>query len=335
MTGTDWRQAAFRGEFRRALLADLHRWLASKAGVDAPPAYALIDAGQLHLTEVDLEALLRQHGSAFEPLLRHTPETRLESVGPYLVPLANADTRALEAIVGLMEYGWPVCFLSSRLPDFKLHTHLRACLNGLLQSGAPVQLRYYDSRVLPPLLATAAEQVRGPLLAPLDSVAWWDRALHWQVAKGGNSSQFQSENATFTLPDTLIAALGRTGEPDLILSLIAEENMMSDEVNALAPHLQYQIVDELVQRARMHGLTSKAAVLLFCSIGIYVCPTFDRELPGIAEALTSARPREEAFLEAVDRTPDDQWNAAGKLAEQQLETRRQHFADDIRSRLKS
>ncbi|MCY1337256.1 hypothetical protein D3C81_950940 [compost metagenome] len=334
MTEADWRQAAFRGEFRQAMLADLQHWLASRAGPDAAPAYALIDAGQLHLTEADLEALLHKHRLAFEPLLRHTPEAQLESVGPYLVPLGNADAHGLGAIAGLMEYGWPVCFLSSRLPDFKLHSHLRGCLNGRLENGAPVQLRYYDSRVLPPLLATASDQVRGPLLAPLDAVAWWDRALRWQVTKGGNSSQFLPDTAAFELSDTLIEALGSAGEPDLILSLITEENAAVDELGALSPHLQYQIVAELVQRARAHGLTSKAAIHLFCSIGLRVCPTFDQALPGVALALTSLRPKDEAFLEAVDMAPNDQWGAAGKVGALQFAAKRQRFAHDIRSRLK-
>lgn len=335
MIDSDWRQAAFRGQFRQAMLADLQHWLASETGPDAAPAYALIDAGQLYLTEVDLEALLRQHGFAFEPLLRHTPEAQLESVGPYLVPLDKATAHGLGAIAGLMEYGWPVCFLSSRLPDFKLHSHLRGCLNGRLENGASVQLRYYDARILPPMLAIASDDVSAPLLAPLDAVAWWDRTLHWQVTKGGNSPQFQANTAAFELSDTLIAALGIAGEPDLMLSLITEEDTTASELDALAPHLQYQIVAELVQRARAHGLTSKAAIRLFCSIGLRVCPMFDQALPGVALALTSLRRKDEAFLEAVDMASNDQWCAAGKLVASQFATKRQRFADDIRSRLKS
>lgn len=334
MIESDWRKAPFRGEFRQVMLADLQPWLASKAGPDGAPAYALIDAGQLHLTEIDLASMLRQHGFAFEPLLRHTPEATLESVGPYLVPLGKANAPGLEAIAGLMEVGWPVCFLSSRLPDFKLHSHLRGCLNGRLENGAPVQLRYYDARVLPPLLATASDQVCAPLLAPLDAVAWWDRTLHWQVTQGGNGSPFQPDTAAFELSDTLIAALGSAGESDLILSLIAEENAAADELGALSPHLQYQIVAELVQRARAHGLSSKAGIHLFCSIGLRVCPTFDQALPGVALALTSLRPKDAAFLEAVDMASNDQWDAAGKLGAPQISAKRRRFADDIRSRLK-
>ncbi|MFJ4293192.1 DUF4123 domain-containing protein [Cupriavidus sp. NPDC089707] len=333
MTQSDWRQPALRGDFRQAMLMDLRRWLTSVAGLERVSAYALIDAGQLHLTDVDLEALLRQNHLSFEPVLRHTPEAGLESVGPYLVELSAANAKALEAVTGLTEHGWPVCFLSSRLPDLKLHTHLRGCLNGLLESGAPVQLRYYDSRVMTSLLAMAPDHVRASLLAPLDTIAWWNRALRWEVTRGSNSHQFQSEEASFSLPDTLISALGKAGEPDLILSLIAEEDTASGELDALAPHLQYQIVADLVRRAREHGLSSKAGIRLFCSIGLRVCPTFDQALPGVTQVLTSSHPEEEAFLAAVARVTNDQWTAAGNQGALQLAAMRQRFADDLKSRI--
>ncbi|QEZ44456.1 DUF4123 domain-containing protein [Cupriavidus oxalaticus] len=333
MMHSDWRQPALRGEFGQAMLLDVRRWLTSVAGPEKVAPYALIDAGQLHLTEVDLETLLRQNHLAFEPILRHTPEAGLESVGPYLVELSDANAKALEAVAGLMEHGWPVCFLSSRLPDLKLHTHLRGCLNGLLESGAPVQLRYYDSRVMASLLELAPEDVRVPLLAPLDAIAWWNRTLRWEVARGSNSRRFQSADASFSLSDTLISALGRAGEPDLILSQIAEEDTAPGELDALAPHLQYQIVADLVRRAREHGLSSKAGIRVFCSIGLRVCPTFDQALAGIAQALTSSNRKEEAFLGMVARVINDQWTAMGKQGALQLAARRQRFADDIRLKI--
>jgi len=326
MTHADWTQPALRQIFRQALLADARRWLTTKKGQETVAPYALIDAGQLHLTEVDLDALLQKLGLSFEPILRHTPEAQLESVGPYLIDLGNANEGALEAIVGLMEYGWTVCFLSSRLPDFKLHTHLRGCLNGLLESGDSVQLRYYDPRVMASLLTIAPQIMRTALLAPLDTLALWDRELGWQITEGKNSQQFQSEHACFALPDTLISALGRAGEPDLILSLIVTEDIRQGELDALAPHLQYQIVNDLIRRARQHGLTTQGSIRLFASIGLRTHPLFDEALPHVAQALATKDNVAGSFMCAVATSADSDWVLAHTAGQQHLAAQRSRFA---------
>lgn len=333
---TDWTQASLRQLFRQALLGDVQAWLASKTEPDLVPTYALVDAGQFHLTEVNLVGLLGDTGVSYEPLLRHTPEAQLEIVGPYLIDLANTTNQALEAIVGLMEYGWTVSFLSSRLPAWKLHTHLRGCLNAELESRTPVQLRFYDPRIMTSLLTIVdAEPLRTALLGPLDTVAGWDRSLQWQAVKGANRQPFRTAQDYFVLPDTLLAALGKAGETDLILNKITAEDIRPGELDMLAPHLQYQIVANLARRARHLGLTSKANIRLFCSIGLRAGITFDQVTPGIAQALASPQQADVRFLAAVRAVNDTEWAALAQMENQQFSATRKRFVDALISRISS
>lgn len=329
---TDWRQPPLRETFRRALLADLQRWLAQTGPT---PGYALVDAGQLHLTEVQLVPLLQEHALPFEPILRQTPEAELETVGPYLVELNGANPAALETITGLMAYGWVVSFLSSPLPTFKLHTHLRSCLNGVLEDGTSVQLRYYDPRILPVLLRSAPDSIRSPLIGPIETIAFWDRELHWHAIEGPNQATFQPEHASFTLPNALMQAFGQSGQADLALSWILADETRSEQLDSLAPHLQYQLAADLVSRARNYGLDSQSSIRLFCSIGLNACFTFDQAAPAMAQALASPLHAESRFLAAVDGIPDGDWHVLALLGGQQLEAMRKRFADDLTSRIAS
>ncbi|WP_439683121.1 DUF4123 domain-containing protein [Cupriavidus oxalaticus] len=329
---TDWRQSELRETFRRALLPDLQRWMVQTAPT---PRYALIDAGQLHLTEVQLVPLLREHALPFEPILRHTPEAALETVGPYLVELDDANPAALEALTGLMEHGWIISVLSSSLPAFKLHTHLRGCLNGLLEDGTAVQLRYYDPRILAVLLRSAPDSIRSPLIGPIDTMAWWDRELHWQALKGQNNQTLRPEQESFVLPNSLVQALGKTGQADLTRSLIVTDEARSDQADALAPHLQYQIIADLVRRARKYGLDTQSSIRLFCSIGLNTCFTFDQAVPAIASALASPPHAESHFAAAVDTMTDADWHAVESLGTQQLDVMRKRFVDDLNSKTAS
>lgn len=333
---TEWNQESMRRLFRRALLKDVQAWLAAKSKPDAVHTYALVDAGQLHLTEIDLVELLDNAGLSYEPLLRHTPEAKLEVVGPYLIELEAVASQALESLVGLMERGWTVSFLSSRLPVWKLHTHLRACLNAELENGTAVQLRYYDPRIMMSLLTLAeAESLSAALLGPIDMVAGWDRSLEWQVIKGANSQQFRAGQDHFVLPQSLLVALGKAGELDLMLSKIMMEDISPGEIDTFAPHLQYQIVACLATRASDAGLTSKANIRLFCSIGLRAGTSFDQALPRVAQALASPDHADIRFPVAVMAAEDAEWAALPRSENQQLLRMRRHFADALISKISS
>lgn len=329
---SDWSQPALRHVFRQALLNDVRIWLTNRAGPDPAPVYTLIDAGQLHLTAVDLVGLLTDAGLSYEPLLRHTPEAEIESVGPYLVNITNVNDAALEAIVGVMEYGWVISFLSSRLPDFKLHTHLRACLNAELENGTAVHLRYYDSRVMSALLSCAPESLRDALLEPIDIFALWDRNLRWQTVTRRSSLLFRRVHQSFILSDTLVASLGMAAEADLIHSLIAEEDLVPGELDAVAPHLRYQIVANLARRARAYGLTSHPGIRLFCAMGLRNNFNFDHAMPVIARALSSSANKDDQFRRACTEASEAEWRAIEASGMQQLAVMRKHFATELITR---
>ena len=330
----EWTHASVRQLFRRALLEDVRAWLASKTNPELVPAYALVDAGQLHLTEVDFVSLLGDARLSYEPLLRHTSEAQLEAVGPYLIDLGHTASHALEAIVGLMDYGWPVSFLSTRLPVWKLHTHLRSCLNAELENGTPVQFRFYDSRVMTSLLTLDdAEPLRTAILKPLDTLAGWDRSLQWQVTNGSNCPSFRTEQEYFVLPQTILAALAKAGEPDLLLSKLLADDLKPGELDVFAPHQRYQMVASLVHRARHHGLTSEANLRLFCSTGLRAGIAFDKALPGITQALASPLKADADFMPAAVAVTNAEWGAAIDVAEGEFFAIRKNFVDALISRI--
>ncbi|WP_160472345.1 DUF4123 domain-containing protein [Cupriavidus sp. SW-Y-13] len=324
---SDWREPVLRESFRAALRADLRHWLKAIGPI---PGYALVDAGQLHLTEVQLVPLLQTHALPFEPILRHTPEAGMEAVGPYLVELENATADAVDAVVGLMEYGWVVSFLSSRLPLFKLHSHLRGCLNGILEDGAHVQLRYYDPRILAQLLQVAPDEIRTALTGPIDTFAWWDRQLCWQSRRGQDSSTFQSPQAALSLPDRLIRTVGQSAQADLTYSLILSELPMSDQMEALSPHLRYQIVAELLTRARGYGLMTQANLSLFCTLGLTISPTFDQVTSTFKTVWANPAGADAVFAAAVDGLSATDWQAIDRLGQQERMAMRERFAMGMR-----
>lgn len=127
-------------------------------------AYAVLDGASVKGLRMKLWELNHPNACLFPGRL----EPDMAEVAPYLVPL-EPDSPFTAWLLG---EGWGRhwgVFASSEADLQTLRGHFRALVKVHDEKGEPMILRYYDPRVLPPLLATCSpgqiEQFFGPVRA--------------------------------------------------------------------------------------------------------------------------------------------------------------------------
>ncbi len=141
----------------RAVLADL-------CGHDDGRLFALLDGARIP----DLSVMLRELGVPALGLYRAGAEETLGHVMPSIARVVLPGPLPLWLAVGpdLLE---SAVFVLANATLEELQTHFRRLLLVLDPRGARNYLRFYDSRVLPPLLAGSTESERAQLFGPVQA----------------------------------------------------------------------------------------------------------------------------------------------------------------------
>lgn len=133
-----------------ALLPESRARLLLELRTNQQPLYAVLDASR----DPRVLATLLQHKTQYAWLFEPGTPPELMSFAPYLLPLP-ADSPALEALIdsGWTEH-WGI-YLTSRSSPWELLAFLKRLLLVQQPDGQEALLRFYDPRVLRPLLGSA------------------------------------------------------------------------------------------------------------------------------------------------------------------------------------
>lgn len=133
--------------------------------VEVDPLFAVLDAAR----DRRVLKLLKSAGEQYESLYEGPESKELAEVAPYLVSLPR-DSALLEQLV---REGWGKSwglFLVSRLAFKDTRRHLRKFLMVEDEAtGKQLYFRFYDPRVLRPLLPTFTAEQRAEFFGPLES----------------------------------------------------------------------------------------------------------------------------------------------------------------------
>jgi hypothetical protein len=276
---------------------------------DVSPAmvsYALVDAGQIpEMRGAFLEQMEIPHARLFDG----TKEHKIAKYGPVLIPLdrnANSGQLPVSQLLHSMQYGWTVSWLTSPLNLNDLASHLAGHLNGVLEDGREVLIRYYDPRNLAPFMENVDAKTKTVLLTPIKHWTYWDRNLALHTLEGAGLTNTAGVQSTQIARGTQ-QAMANAAVPDLIMSnLLADSDPRQFE--EWLPHIMYGLIVAYIHNARTYGVSEFQDLYLFVSISINIHPEFHKILPIFVTENKNIISGEITFLDLVLRTDDDQWN---------------------------
>ena len=282
-------------------------------------SYALVDAGQIpEMRGAFLEQMEIPHARLFDG----TKEHKIAQYGPVLISLdrnANSGQLPVSQLLHSMQYGWTVSWLTSPLDLNDLTRHLAGHLNGVLEDGREVLIRYYDPRNLAPFLDHVDTRTKTALLAPIKQWRYWDRDFVLRTISGHAQTDLDDIQSTQITSDTQ-EVMANAAIPDLIMSkLLADSD--SDAFDQWLPHTLYRAIADLVNEARRYGVNEFPDIYLFVSLAMTVHPQFHRVLPAFVNEQRQIATGEAVMLDVVLDVTDDEWNDvsdAGKDLRMQL-----------------
>jgi hypothetical protein len=276
---------------------------------DASPdmlSYALVDAGQIpEMRGAFLEQMEIPHARLFDG----TKEHKIAQYGPVLIPLdrnANSSQLPVSQLLHSMQYGWTVSWLTSPLDLNDLARHLAGHLNGVLEDGREVLIRYYDPRNLAPFLDHVDSKTKTALLTPITYWTYWERNLVLHTIAGAGLPDVAGARST-QIASCTQQAMANAAIPDLIMSKLLTDSD-PDAFSHWLPHALYRTISGLADEARQYGVQEFSDIYLFVSLAMTVHPEFHRLLPmfvceqkNIAEGITE-------IMDIVLDVADEEWN---------------------------
>lgn len=221
------------------------------------PLYAVLDAAR----DPEVSRLLREGGEEYRSLLDGRRGDNLAKVAPYLVRLPS-EARLLERIV---EEGWGKSwgfFSTSAQPFDELRRHLRSLLVAETPKARALYLRFYDPRVLRPLLASLEDEhltrVFGPVRAMYVEGRTSLKLLWFQPAR---AVPRRSYRGPLTLSEEVMTTLSRGVLEAFVDRMVAflREKHAGDAARWSDDEL-CKAVHEVVERAERRGLAAERKV---------------------------------------------------------------------------
>jgi hypothetical protein len=298
---TDWQA------LQAVLAQEIDAYLRDLADVSpAMLSYALVDAGQIpEMRGAFLEQMEIPHAKLFDG----TKEHKIAQYGPVLIPLdrnANSGQLPVSQLLHSMQYGWTVSWITSPLDLIDLSKHLAGHLNGVLEDGREVLIRYYDPRNLAPFMENMDAKTKTALLTPIRHWTYWDRNLALSTIDGAGLTDMAGVQST-QIASSMQQAMANAAVPDLIMSnLLADSDPRQFE--EWLPHTIYHSIVHLIHNARTYGVSEFQDIYLFVSLSINIHPEFDKLLPIFVSEKKNITLGEITLLELVLGIDDDQWN---------------------------
>ncbi|SMC29949.1 protein of unknown function [Andreprevotia lacus DSM 23236] len=209
------------------------------------------------------------------PVLETGLAEQLGGAGLFLLALDD-DTPSAQALLELLDEMAPCAVrLKSPLEIEALATHLRAYLFAENEQGERVMMRYFDPRLLVPVLSVWERKWVDLFLQPLAQMQFRGHQAEWQTLRG-----FNSQETRFALPGPLVldaeraARLAALGEADALLDELVDTGVVASSETYLA---RYQDFLPRLQRARSWGLSRREDLLHFCTYSYQHGAAFDEQ----------------------------------------------------------
>jgi hypothetical protein len=303
-----WRNPQLRDALCKKCDADINAWWQLQASAPVPESkssfpqeplklYALIDGGQLKSASFDIDAVCGALNLNLIKLYEETADREHADYGPLLVTIPTDNTlnthKALRALTQGMVYGWTMMFFTARLRHVLLMEHLDRFRRATLPGEGELLFAYFDPRCFINLLQ-CAKPVTDAFVKPLTALAYWARSLALTTVKGENAQTIVEKGFMNFSPET-IQALTDGAEADRVRNFVLNKGV---DLNDFSPHLQYQIVAQLTQRATKHRLHEFETRCDYTRLGLSVTPLLDN-IPEFKEAFNDENNPEAAFTQAL------------------------------------
>jgi hypothetical protein len=287
--------------------------------------YALLDAGQLPKAYY---TKMRKEIPGNFGLFKLTKEHGIEAYGPILIPVENGfNNSSVAALVRTMRYGWTVSWLSSPLSLDELAIHLAGHLNGYLDDGREVLIRYYDARLLPHFLHESDLASVQPLTQPLCHWAWWDRAMNLTVYE--NKCGVISPGIAITnISKKSRLVMAAAAFNDFIHAEIVKDAAEDEFANWL-PHMINSAVFTQVRNAHSHGLSLLPDIHLYVSLSLRVHPEFFELLPIFKENIKKIMRCEVDMATLVLSVDATEWEALSSSGQIEIEKLRVSIGEQL------
>lgn len=232
------------------LFTQLHRWLARPLAV-GEANYLLID----HAALPALGAWLKAAEMAFAPLWGEVDSDKLHAL-PILLhwsdPLHPARQNLLRRLANHGQFATAITCLVSPLDFAALRQALADRCEAMLPDRMDVVLRYYDTRVLPELLAVLDETTQRAFLGFASALAYVDR----QGQLTPLAVQYQSADWPTPLPlsEAQQNAMLEAATADAVLDLLQRQT--PSQLRDWNPPQRYQAVCAAITHAQSLGLSA-------------------------------------------------------------------------------
>lgn len=279
----------------------LQVWL---SGLGAMECYVLFDAQRL--SEAQLQSVDRGDWGVARNLYADLTGTGIAALGPRLVRL-DEDHRQVAAQWALTTQA--VGFLAGTVQINTLVEHLQAIREVELPAQSAALFRYQDVNVMAALLPVLSASNRQRCLGPLQRWAVVDACanLHSISMNRGTWAQAPLRFDAHTvnvLEERLFTYTVIAQANDVDSTLLAKLNPCQTET----------LIRQRIQAARLHGLSQKEDLALYCVLSLQFPPGFEKH-PPFAKALRYRENRYLSFGEALDHVPSAQWEAWDKRLE--------------------
>lgn len=269
--------------------------------VEGDYRYALVDAG--NAGEGWPERFAAEHGWACDSLFSGSAEAVFADIGPWLIELPQAlTTEQCHALALQAATRHALSLIASPYPRLPLLANLKTWLDGRLEDGTSVLVRYFDPRIGLDLINQLPEAQ-----AIRQSFACWaswdvDYQPRWLT---GNAGAMPMQAGPLLLSRESQRILDEINAPDLILALIHEDDLEAGELDHISPALKRFIAHRQYRHARSLGVCNWADQRLWVIAGLVVHPglaAHPQVAAGARQALERGMPLASQILDMPEKT---------------------------------
>lgn len=308
-----YNRASFETAFAAIRVRDMRRWLDAFADT---PVFALVNVARCDPQA--LATLCQKANLEMISLFANTPEEDHASTGPHLIALPKSHSaELLNALAVQCAVNDALTLIACTQPVFRLVEHLQSWLNGTLEGGTEVLIRYFDPRIGFDFMGLLPDAERRAFLKPMRFWAGWNASFSPIVMPGSANPTAAPRAQTLPISKDMAIALGHVNTADLILGLITEEDLEDGELDHIAPALQRHIAQRQLAQLRAAGLQDWADQRFWVGMGLRINPMLGDVATGRAW-LSKAKQENTPLPSLLIDQPEDLWERAKAHAPQSL-----------------
>jgi len=311
-------------EFNRTVSETLAHDLALLLDAADAPCFALINAGQCASDYVP--NLCSMYRLEAEPLFALTNEAEHIDCGPWLISLpAQPAPSLILALANEAGVKQALSLMATQVAPHRLVAHLRSWMNGLLEDGTSVLVRYFDPRVGQKLIELLPDQHRRQFMGAVHWWASWDQHYAPCLQSGLRQPIEAPLAAPLPISRDLQMQLDELNLAERLLALIVEEDIEAGELDNIAPGLQRLIARNQVVHAFAQGATSWSDLRIWVALGLRLHPGLAHHASGdsflkksIASGISLGEKISTISPEVIDRLRKDAPQGLAEISEKTL-----------------